>query len=439
MQNQDKSSKMRHFYLIIIITILSGFAIHGAPWVPFHPDESTYLYMSSDFDLLIKQPTSLAFDPKISYDPRQRYRLIDPPITRYFLGLVRNLSKQEALKSDWDWSSDWEENQATGAFPPSALLHSARLANSLLYPVCLYLTFLIGKRLGGFDTGLVAMLLFGLNALVLLHNRRLMAESWLTLGILLTLWGIFNIKQKPWLVGIGISVAINAKHSAILLLPVVIFAGFLPLVQDKIQLRKLLLNLAIILLILLIVTAILNPVFWNMPIKALEAAWKTRTELVHQQVLDAGLTQNVSLMQQTLQNLGSLLANLYLRPPAFYEVGNYSANTAIAQERYLETAGHHLLRNPLGAGFSLFLTLLGLIRSLKNYSLLSSVQKADYVFFWLAGFSLFLGTLIMVPLPWQRYVIPLVPFTCLWMAYGLTKSNWLIRQNNSPSFQYSKN
>ena len=47
--------------------------------VPFHPDESTQLYMSRDFDTLVLQrdPAALAWTPDQPLTPEARYRLLD--------------------------------------------------------------------------------------------------------------------------------------------------------------------------------------------------------------------------------------------------------------------------------------------------------------------------------------------------------------------------
>src|SRR5436190_22554796 len=41
--------------LLALWAVAAAFIMWGAPRVPFHPDESTYLYMSQDFDRLIFQ------------------------------------------------------------------------------------------------------------------------------------------------------------------------------------------------------------------------------------------------------------------------------------------------------------------------------------------------------------------------------------------------
>ena len=159
-----------------LLAILTALALWDVASVPFHPDESTYLYMSSDFDLLLTDPLSLAWTPDQVGNWRTHLRIVDAPLVRYLLGLGRNLAGLPALPVDWSWMKSWEENQAAGALPSPQLLASGRLALALLLPFSLGMIYKIGSRLHGPLTGLLAALLLGSNALLLLHDRRAMAN-----------------------------------------------------------------------------------------------------------------------------------------------------------------------------------------------------------------------------------------------------------------------
>ena len=56
-------SAPRHILLQLIFTgIITVIAIAGLPGIPFHPDESTQLFMSSDIETLRHAPLSLVWD-----------------------------------------------------------------------------------------------------------------------------------------------------------------------------------------------------------------------------------------------------------------------------------------------------------------------------------------------------------------------------------------
>jgi hypothetical protein len=79
--------------------------------VPFHPDEATQIFMSHDVDLLLTTPSRLLYHPEVSLSAEQRYHLIDAPLPRTIIGIVRNIFHLEPLASDWNWSLGWEENK----------------------------------------------------------------------------------------------------------------------------------------------------------------------------------------------------------------------------------------------------------------------------------------------------------------------------------------
>ena len=74
------------------------------------------------------------------------------------------------------------------------------------------------------------------------------------------------------------------------------------------------------------------------------------------------------------------------------------------------------------------LTIVGLIFA--NFKALSSnapLSRLIYLFILAFIFQL-IGLLFFIPLPWQRYVIPLVPFVCLWTGLGIAEFTNLIKQ-----------
>ena len=102
--------------------------------VPFHPDESTQIYMSRDVDVLFTAPGSLSYHAETTLSPEQRYRLIDAPLPRTIIGISRGIIHLTPLKSDWNWSLSWEENKINGALPTNYLLLISRLGLASIHP-----------------------------------------------------------------------------------------------------------------------------------------------------------------------------------------------------------------------------------------------------------------------------------------------------------------
>ena len=66
------STKIWTIGLLVLIGLFTVFYLWGVEAVPFHPDESTYLFMSSDLETLFQAPTSLIWQPEIEGDRRQQ-------------------------------------------------------------------------------------------------------------------------------------------------------------------------------------------------------------------------------------------------------------------------------------------------------------------------------------------------------------------------------
>lgn len=411
-------------FALLLTGLLTSFALFGLARVPFHPDEATQLYTSQDFDLLWRTPLSLAWAPPEAPDHRQKLRLLDAPLTRYWLGLWRSLAGQPANLADWDWSASWQANQAAGALPSPSLLFAGRLAALALYPVSLVLIFSIGRSLAGPTAGLLALLLLGLNSLALLHARRAMAEAALLTSVLFALWSFLHTGHRPWLAGLGLAAAFNAKQTAILLLPVAMLAALWHTPSEASPARRPALTASLALAqclgVFILLTLALNPVFWRAPLMAGRQALLARQALAAAQQTDTQrLAPEHALVSQS-QRAAALLANLYFAPPAFAEWGNYRAETAAAEAAYLAIPGHSLLRGLAGGALQFILALCGALFALLRLRHAGPAQRRALILALLATLCLALGHLLWIPLDWQRYVIPLVPLSCLWQAYALS-------------------
>jgi 4-amino-4-deoxy-L-arabinose transferase-like glycosyltransferase len=457
--------------LLILLALLTAFYVLGLPAVPFHPDESTQLYMSADFEQLLTNPFELAFNPNAQGDMKQHYRLIDAPLTRYLLGFGRTIGGFPALRTDWDWSKTWDENVQAGALPSEELLYTGRLAITSLLPLGLLFLYLAGKQVGDGMTGLWAALFLGLNALVLLHARRAMAEGALIFGVAFFLWSLFQGDRRAWLCGLAMAIAFNAKQSTLALLPVGLIAvAWLPS-QASIDFKRVGVNIAQYLGVFVLLTFALNPVFWNDPVQTIQIAIHERQDLLERQLADTQRLAPEKVLNSPEERLVAVLANLYATPPMFYEVGNYVEEIQPAENEYLSIPGHNLFRGLAGGGIMLFITLFGFAASLlilraigdarrkppeglpvryadqkplpepvsgserydetfgrsesgnlQTFSTLrnpSDRKRRAVVLVVLASAAQFSALLLAVPLPWQRYVIPLVPFAALWAGMGL--------------------
>ena len=409
---------LRNFHLIDILMVgflclITFLYFQGVAEVPFHPDESTYIFMSADWEAYISHPLSLAFQES-DKSIRQRYRLIDPPLGRYLVGISRSLAGFSAVNVDWDWSLTWDENNKAGALPSQNLLNAARYGPAALFPFSLLLMYLTGWRLGGRFLGWTAMLFLATNALVLLHTRRAMSESGLVFAICLFFAFLAFNRSHPWLNAVPLALMACAKHST---LPLVLI-GFLAifLYTKKSHLFK---QITGFLATFLAIFVLLNPFLWSNPLEALQAAVRDRQDLLVRQTYEFSLAQPDAVLNAPWKSTLSLVANLFITPPAIADVGNYLAETNVSAQIYLSDPVNRLFRDIYLGGLLLALSILGWYLSIVN----SIKNRPNQGHVWLllntAGLVQLVTLLFVVTLPFQRYVLPLVPFTCLWIGYCL--------------------
>lgn len=415
--------------LILVILAASVLYLTGLAAVPFHPDESTQLYMSADLETLFTHPTALFYDAQKAGDLRQHYRLMDAPLPRMWIGLGRILAGQPALRSDWDWSRSWDENASQGALPTPGQLLAGRWMLALLFPFTLYFIFRLGQRLAGPTAAWSALLLTALNALVLLHTRRAMAEGLLLFTTTLSLWLLVSGK-RPWLAAVPLALAFLSKQSAAALLIPAGLVLLTPLSSEpspRARLRNTFLASAIFIALVLL----FNPFLWAQPVEALQAALHERSAFVQAQVAAHAQAGGALLATHLPERLVGIIAQLYLTPPAVMDIANYQAELAPATSAYLSNPLHTLLRGFAGGGVLLLLTIFGLlagsIRAVRH-------KHASDPAFWIFAIAGLAQTimLLLVPVPFQRYSIALVPYTVLWIGMGAALIGKAVRKKETP-------
>ncbi len=408
----------RHWLFVLLLCGTSIFFIAGIGKVPFHPDESTFLYMSGEFDRATSNPFDLAWDKSASLTPVMRYRMIDAPLTRYLVGFSLAIFELPALENDWDWSISWQNNLESGAFPESRTLLVGRLTVASLFPLSLILLYLIGLKLNGRMLGIAAVVIFSLNPLILLHTRRAMAEGVLVFAVLLVLYALLHANQYPFLAGLAVGLAFNAKHSAGLLVPLGLLAACWISLSIPNAYRRIASNFVRYSIGFGLLTLLLNPFLWRNPIDALQTALAQRQELIERQITDFERIAPAQVLDSTGERAAVAIAQVFIAPPLFSETGNYVENTAEVETAYLESFGSQIGRQTWVAGLLIGCTLLGLIAAARSARSKDQAQRRNAVILLLSFVSISLGIVLLVHLAWQRYYLPLIPFTTIFSALG---------------------
>ena len=123
-----------------------------------------------------------------------------------------------------------------------------------------------------------------------------------------------------------------------------------------------------------------------------------------------------------IYRLAVLIAHLFLAPPQFEEVGNYRAELDAGIARYLKVPGHALLRGLALGGLTFGLTLVGLIFGLSGLRTGPAASTRPAALLLLSTAALAVSLYVGIPLPYQRYYLPLVPLVCLWSGFALVRA-----------------
>ncbi len=407
---------------LALAIIFSLFYWAGIPSVPFHPDESTQIFMSSDVQLFFQQPTGLAWKTGAVDDPRLQLRLLDAPLTRDLIGLGRIITHSPALPTDWNWSLSWDANAATGALPSDNLLQVSRFSVAWLFPFSLVFIYLSGKKVAGGAAGLIALVLLAGNALVLLHTRRAMAESALLFTIILSFWSLVIFQKRPWLTAIPIALAFAAKQSA----GGLILVGLAAIIMQNWSTSKKQMagHLALYLAVFLAITLLLNPFLWADPLGAASAAFAARQDLLQKQVADYSRLMPQMVLATLPERILGIGSHLFFTPLQFAESANYLAQTQASIDAYLAGPIQNLVRDFIGGGIFFFLSLAGFILAIVTFKKQGRTFKQNVGLMILATLAISISLVSSIPLAFQRYVIPAVPFTVLWAAFGVEHLVW---------------
>lgn len=422
--------------LLITLALMVGFTalyLNRLADVPFHPDESTNIHMSRDFETLFIQrnPQALYWQPGEPLTPETEFRLLDAPLTRHLIGLSWWLGGYTAddLSQAWLWGPTWEENAQAGRLPRPEVLWISRLPPALLGALSAVALFWLGYAVGGWGVGLLAALLLGLDPLLLLHARRAMAEGALVFFSVLAAWSglrftlacdraeMFNgrLIAGAALTGLVCGLALASKQTLAVLTPVAMLASGAALWQRPWPRVRRLSALGITWLALGLSSLgmfwALNPILYPDPFTGVLAMLAKREQLVRDQTT---VNDPAVVLATPSERLGAAIDLLYLQPPTAYEAPVYLEQVTPLVERYDAWPLHNLLPRPTVGAAILILSAIGVLNSAMR---LRRDRATQFLWLWLAATLALIA--FTIPLGWQRYFLPLLPIGHLFAALGL--------------------
>jgi 4-amino-4-deoxy-L-arabinose transferase-like glycosyltransferase len=404
------------FFVLICVVYYSGISS-----VPFHPDESTQIYTSADVFQWFQNPLNLAYTGSTVVDDRMRYRLIDSPLTRTLIGLGLRISNQNSVKTDWDWSKSWAENSQAGALPNPDVLLTARWSVAWMFPLSYLFLFLITKKLGGWGAAVLSVLLFSTNALILIHTRRAMAESVLICLLCASVWCLLCVDKRFWITAISIGLAINSKQTLFPFLGIGLLDIFFRHGNQSFKHTRLL-PIGIFVAVVLIISWILNPVYWKSPLSAIQAGIDFRTDLSDRMKTDYHSSF------RPLEQSAILIGQVFIEPPAVADVGNYKIDTLMQEKDYFRNPVNNLFRGFASGAIFLGLTIFGWVILTGKLFAKQEPNRYPVGTFLVISVVLILTITLLTPVHFQRYYAALVPLFIVAQAIALNSIGTSIYQ-----------
>lgn len=176
-----------------LLLLLTAFILSGITLVPFHADEATYIFMSRDYDVIVKEGDLGAFLLNTDTETEiadQGIRLSTGSTLSFLIGFVRDTTgMSDGLNKNWRWGYSWSDNIQQGNMPNRQLLTLARACSALTGALSIAFFFLtahllLGSRLSAW----FAAIILATNGGILVNFRRAMQEGPKFLFLIITLY-----------------------------------------------------------------------------------------------------------------------------------------------------------------------------------------------------------------------------------------------------------
>lgn len=183
-----------------LLVFLVMFILSGIKLVPFHGDESTFIWTSRDYDSIVKQGRHgdvVLVPEKTAYSADENLRLSIGSILVFSIGVARDIANTDiGLSNRWNWNYPpdagelmWAENKERGALPDTMQLILARACSAAMGGLSIVFFFLAAKKLlTSRAAAWTASILIATHGDILVNIRRAMQEGPKFLFVSVTLY-----------------------------------------------------------------------------------------------------------------------------------------------------------------------------------------------------------------------------------------------------------
>jgi hypothetical protein len=240
-----------------------------------------------------------------------------------------------------------------------------------------------------------------------------MAESALICFLCGSIWFLICVDKRIWLAAIPIGLAINAKQTLFPLMGFGLLNIFTKPFTSHSKSNRLI-HAAVFTTIILIISWVLNPVYWKSPASALKAGMDFRTEL----------TTLMSLEYQSsfsaLERTAILIGQVFIEPLAVGDVSNYLTDTREQSDLYFQNPVNNLFRGLNGGAVFLGLTIFGYLVLIRRLFSMQEQLKYQIYTYLILTLGMLMTIMLFTPFNFQRYYIVIVPFFIVSQATGLS-------------------
>ncbi|MFN8449777.1 MAG: phospholipid carrier-dependent glycosyltransferase [Anaerolineae bacterium] len=429
---------------ILWLLLLGAFVFAGLPIATFHGDETYHIYTSTDYNTLFieHRPQDLLVHSLWESDSGYQ-RLMNGGLTRYAIGLTWHLAGMSAADlptHGYLFGSSYEENAAWGYVPDVDDLTIFRLSSTLFTALSVAVMFLIGRLYGGRPLAYLVSALYTLNPVILLNGRRAMQEGVLLFFGLLTIYialsiasrreAMLPVRWRWWLsLIIAGALALASKYSGFVYLIPAYLAIVLPeLLRRSAATLPLVGGLVLCAVLTLALFFALSPGLWYDPAARIRDVIQGRFDVIQTQVgLDPGAP--TSLTQRAV----AIFTQPFMTTVQHYEIAPVAPPDQIA--RYMESPLNGVQFGTIFGGLLTLLAMFGLVVSaVPRLRLNPSRALAAGLYLWLA---VNVAALMVNPLPWQRYYLPLIPVMTLLAGSALLSLIALMRRAPTARLDYA--
>lgn len=273
----NKNERRIHWLDIALLFLTVAYILAGVSLTPFHGDESAYIWLSEDYDRVVKNRDfeKVLYTPE--GNPKQYLRLTTGSILSYSIGLLRDVTDNDDPIEKWLWGESWEENIQMGKMPAPRLLAMGRATSAVMGAISIILFFLAAFKLSSSRVAAwCATLVFATQGAILVNIRRAMQEGpkflFLLFTVYISLFVLQNLQamkirwQAYAFLGLASGLTLAAKQdTAPMLVAIYLAFGLFP-VWNKAAIRFFLTNSLYLFAAACIAYAfflLFMPVFWD--------------------------------------------------------------------------------------------------------------------------------------------------------------------------------